>query len=155
MRVAEVTILQARLDGIALRLSAAGNLVVKGAPDMVQRWVPRLRDQKESIVQYLQEQAHQAQQLAKEFMEVDGLAAGQAAALAEVSVIPKSPSEWMAVIAELDRLIAEYCSLAGLDSRVMEDANLARKQQSLSSIPMSIAWIAREIKRLKGGENGR
>jgi hypothetical protein len=155
MKVAEVTILQARLDGIALRLSAAGNFIVKGPPDMVQCWVPRLRDQKESIVQYLQEEIHQVEELAKEFMEVDGLPAKQAAALAEVSVMPRLPSEWLAAIGELDRLIAEYCSLAGLDSRVVEDANLARKQQSLSSIPMSIAWIAREIKRLKEGENGR
>lgn len=79
--------------------------------------------------------------LVQEFMEVDGLSLTEAQAVAAVSVQPRAPEEWLALIAELDVLIEQYCAVTGAAGNVKAAILAARRTQSVASIPDSLKWF--------------
>jgi hypothetical protein len=83
--------------------------------------------------------------LVREFMAVDGLSLTEAQALAAVSVQPRAPEEWLALIAELDALIERYCLAAGVTDEGKAEILAARCAQSLASIPDTLEWFRREL----------
>lgn len=86
-----------------------------------------------------------ATDLVREFMEVDGLSCEEAQALAAVSVTPRSPATWLALIAELNRLIDRYCQACRLSEEARGRILKIRKGQSLSLIPATVEWFKREL----------
>lgn len=88
--------------------------------------------------------------LVREFMEVDGMSAEDARAMAAVSIPIRPATDWLALIAELDHLIGRYCSTYRLSAEAQARILDTRNRQSLASIPNSLAWFRRE---LAGGRN--
>jgi hypothetical protein len=88
-----------------------------------------------------------ATDLVQEFMEVDGLSLEEAQALAAVSVAPRPPAEWFALIQELDDLIDRYCQACRLSADARDRIREIRKKQSLASIPLAVDWFRRELTR--------
>jgi hypothetical protein len=84
--------------------------------------------------------------LVREFMEVDGLSLEEAQALAAVSVAPRPATEWLAMIAELDTLIAAYCEAFKLSDEAHTHIADVRNRQSLMTIPHTLDWFRRELK---------
>jgi hypothetical protein len=84
-------------------------------------------------------------ELVREFMEVDGLSLTEAQALAAVSVQPRAPEEWLALIAELDALIERYCAAVEVTDEARAVILAAKCAQSLASIPSTLEWFRREL----------
>jgi len=83
--------------------------------------------------------------LIREFMEVDGLSIEEAQAMAAISIPVRPASEWLAMIAELDALIEQYCGACRLSGEIQARVLAVRNKQSLASIPGSLAWFKREL----------
>lgn len=94
------------------------------------------------------EETQLATDLVREFMEVDGLSLEEAQALAAVSVVPRPPAEWLALIQELDALIDRYCQACRLSDDARDRIREVRKHQSLASIPLAVDWFRRELGQL-------
>ncbi|MBB3211125.1 hypothetical protein FHW67_000360 [Herbaspirillum sp. Sphag1AN] len=69
--------------------------------------------------------------------------------MAAISIKPRSPDEWLALIAELDQAIEAYCLAAGLPDDARVQLLAVRNRQSLASIPESLAWFRREVEALQ------
>lgn len=85
-------------------------------------------------------------ELIREFIKIDGLSLDDAKALAEQCQAPRPASEWLAMIAELDMLIEQVCTLDGFDMEARQLVQAARRQQSLASIPETLHWYRMEAK---------
>lgn len=90
--------------------------------------------------------------LVREFMEVDGFSLTDAQSLAAVSIKPRSVSEWLALIAELDALIERYCIAVAINNVGKAAIMAIRRSQSLASIPESLAWFRNELRCLTGAD---
>jgi hypothetical protein len=87
--------------------------------------------------------------LVRDFMDEDGLTLAEAQALAAVSVQPRPAGEWLAMIAELDALIGNYCAAeVGMTDKARAAIRAARLTQSVASIPASLEWFRQEVARM-------
>lgn len=120
-----------------------GVLKLRGAADVVQAVADRVRPHKETLLAHLSATAPVG--LVAEFMEIDGMSRKDAEALAAVSVQPRAASEWLTMIAELDRLIECYCDGRRLTREARLHIMAARTKQSLASIPAALEWFRREL----------
>ena len=149
-----------RRHGVKVFLLPNGNLNITGQADAVGKVRPFIKDKKASIVRYLTSAAPPALQpsdadLIREFMELDGLSQEEAQAMAEISIKPRPADEWLALIAELDRMIDRYCLAAGLPIEKLADLLAVRNRQALASIPASLTWFRREIEALEQQASAR
>lgn len=129
---------ECRLAGVLVHLDG-GNLKLKGTPEAVRIAADRMRPHKAKLIEYLA--AHGANDLVREFMEVDGMTLAEAQATAAISVQPRQAAEWLALIAELDMLIGRYCAAYKLTGEAQAHILGARSRQSLASIPAALAWF--------------
>ncbi|MDQ1833216.1 MULTISPECIES: hypothetical protein [Massilia] len=86
--------------------------------------------------------------LVAEFMEVDGLTRKEAEAMAEISIQPRTPAVWLAMIADLNALINTYCASAQISDTAKARMLAAASSQSLASIPESTAWFQVQLRTL-------
>ncbi|MDQ1925218.1 hypothetical protein, partial [Massilia pseudoviolaceinigra] len=86
--------------------------------------------------------------LVAEFIEVDGLSPEQAQAMAAISVQPRTPAVWLAMIAELNTLINTYCDSAQVSQEAKQRLHAVAASQSLASIPTAIEWFRAELRTL-------
>jgi hypothetical protein len=93
--------------------------------------------------------------LVREFMEVDGFTLAEATALAAVAVQPRAPDEWLALIAELDDVIEQYCSLTATPGKIKSAILAARRTQSVASIPDSLEWFRHKLFDLEGDSRAK
>lgn len=119
-----------------------GALKLRGAPDAVQAAAVRLLPHKAALLEHLA--TLNPVDLVAEFMEVDGLSRSDAEALAAVSVQPRPRAEWLAMIAELDGLVAQFCAANKVTGQAQAYILAARNRQSLASIPAMLEWYRRE-----------
>lgn len=87
--------------------------------------------------------------LVDEFMEVDGMTRTEADAMAAISVQPRTPAVWVAMVAELDRLIEAYCTSAQVSTEAKARIRAASHSQSLASIPHAVDWFRAELQALQ------
>lgn len=128
--------------GVSIHL-VDGTLKLRGNAAAVNVAVDRLYPHKADLLAHFR--ACAPIDLVREFMEVDGLTLEEAQALAAVAVQPRSPADWLALIAELDALIDRYCTAVGVSDGGRSGIMAARCTQSLASIPESLAWFRREL----------
>ncbi|MES2934830.1 MAG: hypothetical protein V4805_15230 [Pseudomonadota bacterium] len=83
--------------------------------------------------------------LVREFMEIDGLTFEDANAMAAISVQPRPTAEWLAMIGELDALIARYCAAFYLSGAASDQIIAIRNRQSPASIPAALTWFKQEL----------
>jgi hypothetical protein len=83
-------------------------------------------------------------------MEVDGLSLKEAQELAAVSVTPRSSTDWVALVQELDGLIDRYCQACKLSKDTQIHIREVRRRQSLVSIPLAVKWFRRELAAIEG-----
>ena len=85
-----------------------------------------------------------ATSLIDEFIEVDGMSLEDATALAALCPEPRPAADWLAMIAELDQLIASACKRGGLDDAARDRIMAGRKCQPLATIPATLQWFRNE-----------
>ena len=78
-------------------------------------------------------------------MAIDGMTRPEAEAMAAISVQPRTPAYWMALIAELDRMIDAYCTSTQVTEQAKDRMRTASHSQSLASIPSTIDWFKNEL----------
>lgn len=83
--------------------------------------------------------------LIRDFMTIDGLSLQAATDLACQCQPPRPAAEWLAMIAELDRLIALACKRDGLDTEACERILAGRRCLALSTIPATLQWFRDEL----------
>jgi hypothetical protein len=137
---------ECRLAGVLVNLDG-GVLKLKGAPDAVRIAADRLRPFKAEIVRYQMDlMATPVTDLARGFMDDDGVTLAEAEALAAISVQPRPTGEWLAMITELDALIGTYCAAeVGMTDKNKTAIRGARLTQSLASIPETLEWFRGEV----------
>lgn len=131
--------------GVSVHL-VGGSLKLRGTAEAVQAVTERVRAHKAALLAHLSGDA--PIDLVAEFMEVDGLSRTDAEAMAAISVQPRTPAYWMALIAELDLLIDCYCTSARVSDEAKNRMRAASHSQSLASIPNTIAWFKNELREL-------
>jgi hypothetical protein len=87
--------------------------------------------------------------LVLEFMEEDGLTLAEAQALAAISVQPSPAAQWLAIIAELDGVIDDYCAVMQLTDSTKTAILAARYRQSPASIAGALEWFRHELQGLR------
>jgi len=83
--------------------------------------------------------------LMTEFMEVDGLSREEAEAMALISVQPRSPAAWTALLAELDEAIEAYCVAYSVPEAQREQIRGARSRQSVATLQETLDWFYGQI----------
>ena len=131
--------------GVSVHL-VGGALKLRGTAEAVRAVTERVRAHKAALLAHLSSDA--PIDLVAEFMEVDGLSRADAEAMAAISVQPRTPAYWMALIAELDLLIDCYCTSNFVTEQAKERMRAASHAQSLASIPSTIEWFKRELRML-------
>lgn len=129
------------LDGDSVRM--------KGAREAVSALLDLMRENRAAVVAYLANT--ETPNLVAEFMETDGLSQADAEAIAAISIRPRSPVEWTALIADLDRAMHEYFDRFEIPPEQRARIEGARARQSLASIPASLAWFKCELLRGSSG----
>lgn len=147
--VAEL-IQKAHSEGVRFNLLAPDSIKLVGKEDIVQRWLPVLRPVKPAVIEFLQRTQSELA-LARELMVTDGLPLHTAEIIARSAAIPRSTTQWLALIAELDSLIEEYCKMTNIDPG---ELLAIRRRQSLASIPETLSWFRAEVSQMKkaGGD---
>ena len=79
--------------------------------------------------------------LAREFVEIDGMTLADATALAAQCPPPRAAWEWEAMLAELDASIDQACVRYGLSQEAKARVFATRNRQSLASIPNALQWF--------------
>jgi hypothetical protein len=120
-----------------------GELRVRGKPDTVANYAPLLRLHKEKVISLLTGTAAEA--LIAELIEVDGLSAVDAAQIAMDGANIRPAEEWLAMIKEVDELVAVYCERFKLDDEARRRIMQARHAQSLFSIAQTLEWFRKEL----------
>ena len=123
-----------------------GALKLRGTAEAVQAVADRVRAHKSALLAHLSGSA--PIDLVAEFMEVDGMTRPEAEAMAAISVQPRTPAVWMALIAELDLLIDCYCTSTHVTETAKSRMRAASHSQSLASIPNTIEWFKNELRSL-------
>ena len=144
---------QALIDGVRLVLSATGSLKAIGNQRLLDRWLPIIRANKQEIVHALSNDVNESMASTMEFAGDDDRLYEDATKQAAFAVPNRSPSEWLGMIAELDRLIREFCALSDLSSDALARIMDTRFKQSLFSIPATLVWFRVEINRLRSVNN--
>lgn len=124
-------------------LLAGDSLTLRGSAEAVKAVADRVRAHKAELVAHLA--GGRAIDLVTEFMTVDGMTREEAEAMAAISVQPRTPAIWMALIAELDLLIDCYCTSKHVSLDAKQRMRAASHSQSLASIPSAIAWFKNEL----------
>ncbi|MDM5176572.1 hypothetical protein PO883_05100 [Massilia sp. DJPM01] len=120
-----------------------GALKLRGTAKAVNAMADKVRANKVALLAHLA--GSQDIDLVAEFMEVDGLTLEQAQAMAAISVQPRTQAEWLAMIADLNTLINQYCESAEVSTEAKEQIRAASYSQSLASIPHAIDWFRAEL----------
>lgn len=127
------------LDGDSVRM--------KGAREAVSALLDLMRENRAAVIAHLANTENP--DIVAEFMETDGLsqADADAEAIAAISIRPRSPVEWTALIAELDRAMHAFFDRFEIPPAQRARIEGARARQSLASIPASLAWFKCELLR--------
>lgn len=131
--------------GVSVHL-AGGAIKLRGTAEAVQAVADKVRANKPALLSYLT--FGPDIDLVAEFMEVDGLTRAEAEAMAAISVQPRTPAIWLALIAELNELIAAYCDSAQVSQEAKQRLQAVAASQSLASIPAAIEWFRAELRTL-------
>lgn len=91
---------------------------------------------------------NRADDLVREFMQIDGMTLAEARATAALSVPVRPAAEWLELIAELDALIGRFCAATGATDEAKASIVAARYTQPLASIPETLKWFRAELARM-------
>ena len=131
--------------GVSVHL-VGDSISLRGSAEAVRAVAERVRAHKAVLLAHLS--SCEPIDLVAEFMEVDGMTRPEAEAMAAISVQPRTPAVWLALIAELDALIDQYCTGARVPQTAKDRMRAASHSQSLASIPDTIQWFRTELSRL-------
>ena len=128
--------------GVSVHL-VGDSIKLRGSANAVQAVADRVRAHTTALLAHLSISG--PIDLVAEFMEVDGMTRSEAQAMAAISVQPRTPAVWLAMVAELDRLIEAYCTSAQVSTDAKARMRGASHSQSLASIPNTIDWFRAEL----------
>lgn len=138
------TLIQTALDaGVRIRINGE-NLRLRGDGDAIQRIAPILKPHKKEIIDFLQNTSISAQ--VREFMDVDGMTLDEAQAWESQSIVTMEANEWIEIIQQLDAAINLYCTTKQVSPQARVGMLAARMNQSLASIPETLAWFLNQLK---------
>jgi hypothetical protein len=128
--------------GVSVHL-VGETLKLRGAAEAVKAVSELVRANKAALLAHLA--GGHVIDLVAEFMEVDGMAREDTEAMAVISIQPRTPAIWLAMIAELDDLVNQYCIAVNAPESARNKMIEARNRQSLASIPASLDWFRNEL----------
>ena len=137
---------ECKANGVTVYLSG-GDVKVRGSPEIIGRIAPALKERKAEILEHLTQRP--GIDLVREFMEADGLTLEEAKELAALSIQPRQASEWLSMIAALDKAIEAWCALNAIPEESQARILQSRARQPLGTIPESLVWFSKEVENAK------
>lgn len=132
--------------GVSVHL-IGGAIKLRGTAEAVKSVADEVRSHKPQLLALLTTST--PANMVDEFMEADGLTRAEAEAMARVSVQPRTPEVWIAMIDELNSLITAFCASAQVSDETKARICSAAAAQSLASIPDTIRWFRAQLRTLQ------
>lgn len=133
-----------RSAGLTLRIKD-GHLHVRPKQLLTSELRMLIANNKRGLIIRISSEPASTNGLVQELMEEDGLTLAEAQAVAVGAPTPRSPAQWLALIAELDALIERYCEIFNYSADKRSEILVTRGKQSLASIPSTLAWFRQAL----------